>query len=115
MLEQKLRGVRNLTKMYIRQLDNDYCWSQMDGRTMRKPNVFDTDGTNLAAVLTVPDVNFKRTTSNDVIEILSVRMALDCALLHNYRSFSLVPCLLRRLHVVSSVCVLARCTCVSVL
>ncbi len=36
--------------------------------------VFDSDGTNLRDVLTNPRVDHTRTASNDVIEILSVRV-----------------------------------------
>ena len=36
-------------------------------------SVYDTDGTNLADVMAIEDVEFSRTVSNDMLEILSVR------------------------------------------
>ena len=62
-----------MTKLYIRTMDNEFTWTQESGRQQTKPHVYDTDGTNLAAVLCAPDVDYTRTTSNDVVEILSVR------------------------------------------
>ena len=57
-------------------MDNEFTWTQESGRQQTKPHVYDTDGTNLAAVLCAPDVDYTRTTSNDVVEILSVRDGL---------------------------------------
>ena len=65
-----------MTKLYYRNLANENVWSQETGLQQSKPFVYDTDGTNLAAVLCAPDVDYTRTTSNDVVEILSVSCGL---------------------------------------
>ena len=50
---------------------------QEGGNQKRKVIVYDTDGTNLAQVLTNPYVDHTRTISNDMCEILRVRLGLQ--------------------------------------
>ncbi|EZG44157.1 DNA-directed RNA polymerase RPB1 subunit [Gregarina niphandrodes] len=66
-----IRGIPNIVKVYMREEKS----AQFDPATGRFPLasgkwVLDTDGCNLAQVLVVDEVEFARTTSNSIVEVL---------------------------------------------
>ena len=66
----------NIKKMYLHD-EPDIEWDQERGTVDKvigpqEMTLYDTDGTNLAEVMAVEDVDFTRTLSNSVLEILSV-------------------------------------------
>eukprot|EP00516_Mucochytrium_quahogii_P003774 CAMPEP_0203749584 /NCGR_PEP_ID=MMETSP0098-20131031/4087_1 /ASSEMBLY_ACC=CAM_ASM_000208 /TAXON_ID=96639 /ORGANISM=" , Strain NY0313808BC1" /LENGTH=1760 /DNA_ID=CAMNT_0050638661 /DNA_START=192 /DNA_END=5474 /DNA_ORIENTATION=+ len=66
----RLRGVPNIKKVYIRELNKTYIWDEETGGAKKEVSwVLDTDGTNLLTILSQPGVDHKRTVSNDCIEI----------------------------------------------
>jgi len=75
-----LRGINNIKKVNIREINN---YINYDGEqyTKNKIYVLDTIGTNLAEVLTLPFLDYKRTFSNNIIEMrdtLGIEAARKC-------------------------------------
>lgn len=66
-----LFGVPGIRKVYIMEKKKVSKWSDEDGfRNSGKPSwLLETDGTNLAEVITYPQVDHRTTTSNDVLEM----------------------------------------------
>ena len=66
-----LRGVKNINKVIVRKIKNNI--QKHDGVFVKKDMwVLDTIGTNLIAVLGLDYIDFKRTFSNDIVEIYDV-------------------------------------------
>ncbi len=59
-------------KIYVRDSEKEHVWDQKNGSQIRNCILFDTDGTNLASILTFLDVDHTRTVSNDITEVLTV-------------------------------------------
>jgi DNA-directed RNA polymerase II subunit RPB1 len=64
----RIRGYDHINKVFADSEDSK-TWTAKDGFVDRKETVFLTDGTNMMEVLACPDVDFARTTCNDVVEI----------------------------------------------
>ena len=63
-----LRGVKNIPKVILRKSVNQLV--EKDGNYEKQDIwVLDTVGSNLPDILTIPDIDVKRTTSNDIQEI----------------------------------------------
>ncbi len=67
----QLGGIPNITKVYMQEgsrpvFDKERGWWRMTEW------VLETDGTNLAAVLSCPDIDHRWTVSNDIVECLQV-------------------------------------------
>merc|ERR1719262_97228 len=70
--EMALKGILGIKKVYMRE-DTVAYYSESSGKFDRtKEWVLDTDGVNLEQVMQEPEVDFKRTGSNDVVEIMQV-------------------------------------------
>ena len=66
-----LRGVKNIPKVILRKSVNQLV--EKDGNYEKQDIwVLDTVGSNLPDILTIPDIDVKRTTSNDIQEIYRV-------------------------------------------
>jgi DNA-directed RNA polymerase II subunit RPB1 len=70
LMELKLRGIDGISKVFLRKLSMKRYTE--DGEKDHEEWVLDTDGINLLEVMSCQDVDFRRTTSNDINEILSV-------------------------------------------
>ncbi|KAJ8608431.1 hypothetical protein CTAYLR_010334 [Chrysophaeum taylorii] len=84
--ELKLRGIEGVTKVYVKE-EKRVAWDDRGALREVDEWVLETDGTNLAAVLSYPNVDHTRTVSNDIVEIFSV-LGIEgtrCALLHFVR------------------------------
>ena len=83
----KLRGIENVTKIYISQKDRAE-WTEEGGFKMSKEWVLETDGTNMLEVMTHPEVDPTRVISNSICEIVDVLGIEGCrqALLAMLRS-----------------------------
>jgi DNA-directed RNA polymerase II subunit RPB1 len=69
--EQPLRGIFGIKKLY-KSDHNRNAWNRDKGFHQAKETRFETDGTNLSKVLILPDVDHRRTVSNDIVETLTV-------------------------------------------
>ncbi|GAM20091.1 hypothetical protein SAMD00019534_032660 [Acytostelium subglobosum LB1] len=69
--EMVLCGVPGIKKVFMRQ-DNIIKVNDNGSFDKEKEWVLDTDGVNLLEVMSHPDVDFSRTVSNDIIEIIQV-------------------------------------------
>jgi len=69
----KLRGVRNVEKLYYR-TDDRMGWNRNSGviKICEKEPIFETDGSNLLDVMRNPDVDYTRTVTNNIVEILEI-------------------------------------------
>ena len=68
----KLGGIDDVKKVFFRLEKTRPVWTPESGTKMSQEWVINTDGTNLLEVLSLPDVDPARTTSNDIVEVLSV-------------------------------------------
>lgn len=70
--EMTLRGLIGIRKVFMRE-DNIAMYNEAKGKFERsKEWVLDTDGVNMEEVMHLPEVDFRRVQSNDVVEILNV-------------------------------------------
>jgi len=71
--EIHLCGIPGIKKVYLSE-KQPQVWSEEQGWTMspRKEWLLETDGTNLAEVMSLPPVNHATTYSNDVVEVCTV-------------------------------------------
>lgn len=67
-----LRGVENITKVFISELKRDQYTSDGTLQEKYKQWILETEGVNLLAAMSVPGVDYKQTTSNSIIEVLQV-------------------------------------------
>ncbi|SBS84689.1 DNA-directed RNA polymerase II subunit RPB1, putative [Plasmodium malariae] len=68
----KLRGIENITKVYMRE-EPKITYDSDKGKFIRSSHwVLDTDGCNLESIFCAPLVDFKKTVSNDIVEIFEV-------------------------------------------
>lgn len=75
-----LRGIHNIKKVNIREVNN-YIYYDGEKHTKQKIYVLDTIGSNLSEVLTLDFIDFKRTFSNNIIEmrdVLGIEAARKC-------------------------------------
>nr|AOE43181.1 RNA polymerase II largest subunit/RNA polymerase II core subunit [Cavenderia deminutiva] len=70
--EMVLCGVNNITKVFMRHDDQIKVNPDNGAFLTKKEWVLDTDGVNLLEVMSHPDVDHSRTTSNDIVEIIQV-------------------------------------------
>jgi DNA-directed RNA polymerase II subunit RPB1 len=70
--EMDLKGIEGIKKVFIREDKNKVAIDARGKYTKANELVLDTEGTNLLAVMSHPDVDHTRTTSNNVIEIIEV-------------------------------------------
>jgi DNA-directed RNA polymerase II subunit RPB1 len=85
--EIPLRGIPGIKKLYT--AEHKYTdWTPDRGIQGKKASKFDTEGSNLLEVLCLPEVDFQRTSCNDVIEIFEVLGIEACrqALLNEIRN-----------------------------
>ncbi|KAH3765594.1 DNA-directed RNA polymerase II largest subunit [Pelomyxa schiedti] len=66
-----LTGIREIQKVFMREESRTYFDAEQNPKE-EKEWLLDTEGTNILAVMSHPDVDFTRTTSNDIFEILNV-------------------------------------------
>jgi DNA-directed RNA polymerase II subunit RPB1 len=66
-----LYGVTGIKKVYYSQKKAPQ-WSEEKGFSIAEQWVLETDGSNLAEILTYPQVDHRHTTSNDVVEMFQV-------------------------------------------
>src|SRR5215475_4939651 len=71
--EMVLRGIPGIKKVFMRELDRKDRFDE-DGKYKEqyKEWILDTEGINLLSVLSCPEVDHTRTTSNDIVEIIQV-------------------------------------------
>jgi len=70
--EMSLKGILGIKKVFMRE-DSVSRYSQKEGKFERtKEWVLDTDGVNMEEVMLLPEVDFARLQSNDIVEILTV-------------------------------------------
>uniref|UniRef100_A0A7S4QTQ4 DNA-directed RNA polymerase subunit n=1 Tax=Alexandrium monilatum TaxID=311494 RepID=A0A7S4QTQ4_9DINO len=70
--EMTLRGLIGIKKVFMRE-DTIAAYNESKGKFERsKEWVLDTDGVNMEEVMQLPEVDFTRVQSNDIVEILSV-------------------------------------------
>ncbi|ANQ07885.1 DNA-directed RNA polymerase subunit [Plasmodium coatneyi] len=68
----KLRGIENITKVYMRE-ESKITYDSNNGKFVRSSHwVLDTDGCNLEHIFCAPHVDYKKTISNDIVEIFEV-------------------------------------------
>lgn len=68
----KLRGIENITKVYMRE-EAKINYDVESGKFIRSSHwVLDTDGCNLENIFCAPFVDYKKTISNDIVEIFEV-------------------------------------------
>jgi len=67
-----LCGIAGIPKVFMRQQPKGFWDTDGSWNKERKEWVLDTEGVNLQAVMAVEEVDYKRTTSNDVIEIFTL-------------------------------------------
>ncbi|CRG94277.1 DNA-directed RNA polymerase II subunit RPB1, putative [Plasmodium gallinaceum] len=68
----KLRGIENITKVYMRE-EAKINYDTESGKFIRSSHwVLDTDGCNLENIFCAPLVDYKKTISNDIVEIFEV-------------------------------------------
>ena len=70
--EMDLKGIEGIKKVFIREDKNKVAIDARGEYTKANELVLDTEGTNLLAVMSHPDVDHTRTTSNNIIEIIEV-------------------------------------------
>jgi DNA-directed RNA polymerase II subunit RPB1 len=90
MLEKlNLRGLAGVTKVYMRGDGKRVFWDPSGGGKFANETewILDTDGTNLLEVLCEEHIDFTRTVSNDIVEIIQVLgvEAVRAALLNELR------------------------------
>lgn len=71
MEELHLFGVPRIKKVYITKKDIK-VWNDAHGFENTEGFVLETDGTNLTDIMVLPEVDFTRTVTNDIIEMFSV-------------------------------------------
>merc|ERR1719394_1993534 len=70
--EMTLKGILGIKKVFMRE-ENISTYTEKKGKFERtKEWVLDTDGVNMEEVMLLPEVDFKRLQSNDIVEILHV-------------------------------------------
>mmetsp|Transcript_41397 Transcript_41397/g.119130 ORF Transcript_41397/g.119130 Transcript_41397/m.119130 type:complete len:1898 (+) Transcript_41397:64-5757(+) len=70
--EMSLAGIIGIKKVFMRE-ETVNTYSEAKGKFERtKEWVLDTDGVNMEEVMLLPEVDFKRLQSNDIVEILNV-------------------------------------------
>ena len=70
-----LLGVPGIKKVYISEKENMQRWdndSEKGGFVGYNDWELETDGTNLATILTYPEIDHTTTSSNDIMEMFSV-------------------------------------------
>jgi DNA-directed RNA polymerase beta' subunit/intein/homing endonuclease len=67
-----LKGVKNVNKMAMRTITSQIYNPETDAFDSHAEWILDTDGTNLQEILANPNIDSRRTCSNDVFEILNV-------------------------------------------
>ncbi|KJP87111.1 DNA-directed RNA polymerase II subunit RPB1 [Plasmodium fragile] len=68
----KLRGIENITKVYMRE-ESKITYDSNNGKFVRSSHwVLDTDGCNLEHIFCASHVDYKKTISNDIVEIFEV-------------------------------------------
>ncbi|EGG15801.1 RNA polymerase II largest subunit [Cavenderia fasciculata] len=67
-----LCGIPNIKKVFMRNDDRSMINPDTGAYYTKKEWVLDTDGVNLLEVMSHPDVDFSRTVSNDIVEIIQV-------------------------------------------
>jgi len=65
-----LRGIPGITKVFMREEKRNTLSNE--GLESQKEWILDTEGSDLQAVMGIPEVDFTRTTSNNIIEIFRV-------------------------------------------
>uniref|UniRef100_A0A7R9ZZU0 DNA-directed RNA polymerase n=1 Tax=Pyrodinium bahamense TaxID=73915 RepID=A0A7R9ZZU0_9DINO len=70
--EMSLKGIIGIKKVFMRE-DTIAAYNEAKGKFERsKEWVLDTDGVNMEEVMQIPEVDFTRVQSNDIVEILNV-------------------------------------------
>jgi len=70
--EMTLKGLIGIKKVFMRE-DTTSAYDEAKGKFERsKEWVLDTDGVNMEEVMQIPEVDFSRVQSNDIVEILNV-------------------------------------------
>eukprot|EP00890_Picochlorum_soloecismus_P003544 jgi/Picsp_1/4190/NSC_01699-R1_protein len=67
-----LQGIDNIRKVFLREAKKTQFVDETGEFVTDTEWVLDTEGVNLQEVMTHPDVDFTRTVSNDIIEVVSV-------------------------------------------
>eukprot|EP00005_Dracoamoeba_jomungandri_P005646 CAMPEP_0174262196 /NCGR_PEP_ID=MMETSP0439-20130205/12829_1 /TAXON_ID=0 /ORGANISM="Stereomyxa ramosa, Strain Chinc5" /LENGTH=1899 /DNA_ID=CAMNT_0015346859 /DNA_START=57 /DNA_END=5756 /DNA_ORIENTATION=+ len=70
--EMSLKGIDGIKKVFMRQDTHKVVFDEHGGYQTGFEWILDTEGTNLLAVMSYPDVDHTRTTSNDMREIIKV-------------------------------------------
>lgn len=70
--ELHLRGVPGIKKVYVTSEKTKSVWSEEKGYEEKKEYLLETDGSNIAEIFAFPQVDFRRTVSNDVVEMFQV-------------------------------------------
>ncbi|KAN0031933.1 hypothetical protein ACTFIV_005803 [Dictyostelium citrinum] len=70
--EMVLRGIKGIKKVFMRTDDKIPKVTENGGFGVREEWILDTDGVSLLEVMSHPDVDHTRTTSNDIVEIIQV-------------------------------------------
>ena len=71
LLEVKICGIDSIKKVYVRNSQKIEFDKEIDGKGTEEI-ILETDGTNLAKIFEIDEVDFKRTISNDINEIYQV-------------------------------------------
>jgi len=70
--DMSLKGIEGIRKVFMREDKNKIAFDDEGGYAKATEWVLDTEGCNLLAVMSCPDVDHTRTTSNSIIEIIEV-------------------------------------------
>eukprot|EP01117_Protostelium_nocturnum_P012755 TRINITY_DN4718_c0_g2_i1.p1 TRINITY_DN4718_c0_g2~~TRINITY_DN4718_c0_g2_i1.p1 ORF type:complete len:1744 (-),score=622.93 TRINITY_DN4718_c0_g2_i1:65-5296(-) len=72
--EMTLRGIKGITKVFMRKLTKRNEYDRASGKPIEKFEewILDTEGINLLSVLSCQEVDSARTTSNDIVEIITI-------------------------------------------
>lgn len=68
-----LFGIKGIKKVYFTEKKNPIRWHEQNGFVKSESEwVVETDGTNIAELISIPEIDFANTTSNDVLEMFTV-------------------------------------------
>merc|ERR1719316_1851912 len=70
--EMSLQGILGIKKVFMREDTISKYMESKGGFERQKEWVLDTDGVNLEEVMQIPEVDFSRVQSNDIVEILHI-------------------------------------------
>jgi len=88
LLDTVITGIDGIGRVYMRQLNREVVYdSTTSGYAPLKQYVLDVEGTNLLDLSTLPDVDPKRSFSNDIHEILEV-FGIETARMAMYEEFA---------------------------